>query len=97
MVALLTLDPEKLTDLKNSQNLGNLGQQDLIEHPKIEAHVRKEVSTINKDLASFETVKRYKILDHEFSIEGGQLTPSLKMKRKWIDQTYKKDIDSLYL
>ena len=47
-------------------------------------------------MASFETIKRYKILDHEFSIKDGQLTPSLKMKRKKIDEIYASDINGLY-
>jgi len=97
VVALLTLDPDALKELKHDKGLQDLPNEDVVKNPEIRAEVRREVSRVNKNLASFETIKRYKILDHEFSIEAGLLTPSLKMKRKKIDAVYAKEIEALYL
>ena len=58
--------------------------------------MRQSIAEVNQKLASFETIKRYKVLDHEFTVEDGQLTPSLKMKRKKIDELYKNEIEGLY-
>ena len=96
VVALVTLEKDGLHSLRSKYELNGADFKDLIKHPKIEAEVRKTVSQINRKLASFETIKRYEVLDHEFTIEGGQLTPSLKMKRKKIDELYADNIKALY-
>ncbi len=46
--------------------------------------------------ASYESIKKYLILPNEFTVESGELTPSLKVKRKVLDQKFKKQIDDLY-
>ncbi len=56
----------------------------------------KRVEKINATLSKVETIKRFAILPREFSEEGGELTPTLKMKRKVIEKKYKDTIDSLY-
>jgi long-subunit acyl-CoA synthetase (AMP-forming) len=59
---------------------------------EIESHIKH----MNQNLASFETIKKYKILQHDFTIESGELTPSLKIKRKVITQNYKNEILEMY-
>jgi long-chain acyl-CoA synthetase len=58
--------------------------------------MEKEVESEFEGLAHFETPKKIALLDHDFSIERGELTPSLKVKRKVIDRQYKDVIDKLY-
>ncbi|MNL50682.1 Long-chain-fatty-acid--CoA ligase FadD15 [compost metagenome] len=58
--------------------------------------MRKAVSDANSQLASFESIKKYAVLPNEFTVEGGELTPSMKVKRKVVDQRFKEKIDSLY-
>ncbi len=58
--------------------------------------VRKIISETNLQLASHESIKNFAILEKDFTIEEGELTPSLKVKRKFCDQKYKSIIDSLY-
>lgn len=65
-------------------------------HPAVLKRFEKAVSEVNESLASYETIKRFIILDDDFSIENGLLTPTLKMKRKLIVQRYSQVIDSLY-
>lgn len=67
----------------------------LSESEEARALIKKEVDRINKSLASFELVKRHAILDAPFSIENGELTPSLKVKRKVIRERYAARISEL--
>ncbi len=71
-----------------------------IEYSKNSAEVQKQVkeivSEVNSNLASYESIKRFKILPQQFTIEKSELTPSLKLKRKVIEKTYAKEIDDLY-
>ena len=51
---------------------------------------------LNKNLSSVEKVKKFKLIDEEFTIENGMLTPTLKLKRKKILDKYKDDLEKLY-
>ena len=51
---------------------------------------------LNKNLSSVEKVKKFKLIDDEFTIENGMLTPTLKLKRKKILEKYKEDLEKLY-
>ena len=58
--------------------------------------IMKGIKEVNRELASFETVKKFSILPKDFTIEDGELTPSLKVKRKVCDEKYRHIIDNLY-
>lgn len=68
----------------------------LLESPAIRAKMEQEVMGEVKSLAHFEMPKKIGLLEQDFSIERGELTPTLKVKRRVIDKTYKSLIDSLY-
>lgn len=59
--------------------------------------IQKEVDKVNEDLPSWERVKKFKILKDQFTIEGGELTPTLKLKRSVINKNHKATIDSIYV
>jgi long-chain acyl-CoA synthetase len=61
-----------------------------------EASVRAAVNQLNQKLASYETIKRFAILPRDLSEEAGELTPSLKVKRKVVSEHYKEEIASMY-
>ena len=69
----------------------------LLQMPTVRAKMEKEIEEELEGLARFERPKRIGLLEHDFSIERGELTPTLKVKRRVIDQTYKNIIDSLYV
>jgi long-chain acyl-CoA synthetase len=58
--------------------------------------IGKEVERINSTLAQYETIKRFALLDHDFTFDGGQLTYTLKLKRRVIEERYAKIIEGLY-
>ena len=99
IVALFTLDPGQLKlwarDHKD-KTLSEKSYAELTQDSKVLEAVRLLVADVNKQLASFETIKRFSILPQEFTVENGELTPSLKVKRKFLDQKYKSQIEHLY-
>jgi long-chain acyl-CoA synthetase len=60
------------------------------------AEVQNIVNRINKQLAPFEQVKRFRILPREFSIEHGEVTATMKVRRKQVMENFKSDLDALY-
>jgi long-chain acyl-CoA synthetase len=72
-------------------------RRQLLEMPTIRAKMDKEVRSTIEGLASFETPKKIALLEHDFSIERGELTPKLSVKRRVIDEHYKAVIDALYV
>jgi long-chain acyl-CoA synthetase len=68
----------------------------LVRDPKVMAAYQAIVDKVNATLAQFETMKRMKLVAEEWSIEGGELTPSMKLKRRVIAESYAREIDALY-
>ncbi len=95
LTAIITLDEEELTNVTNE--LGIRGTyQELVKHPIIQKKVEQIVEEKNEKLARYETIKRFIILDEDFSIENGYLTPTLKVKRKEVYAKYGSQLDALY-
>ena len=69
----------------------------LLSMPTINAKIQQEVAKQLVGLASYETPKKIALLEHEFSIEKGELTPSMKVKRRVVDRNYTAIIDALYV
>jgi len=94
--ALITLDPDELKKRANALGYGSLPNKELVKKPEIEALVKKVVDEKNQKFAKYETIKKFAILDKDFSIEGGELTPTLKVKRKIINERFKDILDQFY-
>lgn len=71
-------------------------RQELVERREVLALYEGIVAEVNKDLARFESIKRFIIVPDEFSIANGALTPTMKLKRRFIEQRYRKQLDELY-
>jgi long-chain acyl-CoA synthetase len=97
LVALLTLNREKIIQLASERNLLFSEYEELVKNPKIIALVQQAIDLANRSLAPYETIKKFMILAQDFTIEEGELTPSLKLKRRVVEANYKGQIDSLYL
>jgi long-subunit acyl-CoA synthetase (AMP-forming) len=87
-VALLTFDGEKA----NGRPLAELAGD-----PKVLGQIEEGVKQVNSRLAPYETIKRWKLLSTEFSVDSGELTPTLKVKRKVVAQKFAREIESLYV
>lgn len=96
VVALVTLDREQVTQEAKDKGVSFRSWNDLLETPFVKDNVKNIFANTNSHLASYESVKKYAILAKDFSIESGELTPSLKVKRKVIEQKYAQDIAALY-
>lgn len=94
--ALVTLNLEEVSKIAQQHKISHQGHEELVKHPKIHEVVRKRIEEKNKQLPSYETIKRFAILEKDFSIEGGELTPTLKVKRKLVTERYKEILDSFY-
>lgn len=68
----------------------------LTQRPEIRARVQAAVDAVNAVQPSYATIKRFAILDHEWSQETGELTPTLKVRRKFVNEKYKRVLDRLY-
>ena len=94
--ALITLNPDEIKKLATQLKIPDSEYSSLTQHPKIYETVRKRVEEKNKQLPSYETIKRFAILDKDFTVEGGELTPTLKVKRKLLTDRYRRILDSFY-
>jgi len=65
-------------------------------HPLIRQKIQEAIDKVNATLPSYETIKRFTVLDRDFAQETGELTPTMKVKRKACTQKYKKEIDAMY-
>jgi long-chain acyl-CoA synthetase len=95
-VALLTLDPDEIARWAQAHGLALDGLEAAATHPGVRELIEGEVAQVNRELASFESVKYVRILPRELSVEGGELTPSLKVKRKVVAERYRREIEEMY-
>ncbi len=94
-VALLVVDASAIRRWAEENALGSdLGA--LARHPKVRTLIGAEVHEVNQKLASFESVKRFEILDRDLSLERGELTPTGKIKRRAVNQHFADLVDTLY-
>ncbi|MNY48070.1 Long-chain-fatty-acid--CoA ligase FadD15 [compost metagenome] len=96
IIALITLDKMSVEKLAAENGVTADTWDKLIESSFVQNIVRKAVADSNSQLASYESIKKYLVLPNEFTVESGELTPSMKVKRKVVDERYKKQIDALY-
>lgn len=96
IAALLTLNEPEVMKWAKEQGIHFTQFEELTKEPRVLDMVEAEVHLANGHLASFETVKKFKILPRDLSIETGELTPSLKVKRKVCAQKYKDYVEALF-
>jgi long-chain acyl-CoA synthetase len=92
LVALFTIHPPIAESIRGAENPGI----PLHEAPEVMAEMQKIVTRVNKQLAPFEQVKRFRILSREFTIEHGEVTATMKVRRKQVLENFKAEVDALY-
>ncbi|MFL5412577.1 MAG: AMP-dependent synthetase/ligase [Myxococcales bacterium] len=96
LAALFTLDPEAA--LREAKACGSScgTVEEIARDPRFVARIAEGVNAVNGELASFETIKRFHILPVEFTVESGELTPTMKVKRKIVGQRFAREIEDLF-
>ena len=94
--ALVALDPEALAQWGRAHDLPSTDYATLSQRPEVRDYVGGCVTQVNARLNRWETIKDFRILDRDLSIEHGELTPSLKVKRRVVEATYEPLFDSMY-
>ena len=94
--ALIIPDYEALMKLANEEGLELRNNKELAENVRVHEIVLEEIDNLQHDFARYEKVKKIRILPEPFSIEKGELTPSLKIKRSVVEKEYKEIIDGIY-
>ncbi|WP_079043280.1 AMP-dependent synthetase/ligase [Streptomyces kanamyceticus] len=96
IAALVTLDAEAVEHWLTMRRKPLLSPGELVRDPDLETEVRRAVVAANTLVSQAESIRTFRILAHQFSEEHGLLTPSLKLKRKAIEQAYLTEVEALY-
>jgi long-chain acyl-CoA synthetase len=96
LTALITLSPEEITAWAAQRGIPERDPEALAGNPEVERLIRDCVENVNRGLASFEQVKKFVVLGKDFSQETGELTPTLKVRRKVVVEKYGRLLDALY-
>ncbi|MGW8193499.1 MAG: AMP-dependent synthetase/ligase, partial [Desulforhopalus sp.] len=96
LVALLTPNIERVINLAREEKIPYIEIAELINHTRIREVFASALARLNRNLPPYQTIKNFAVVPREFSVEEGELTPTLKMKRKVIYQKYQAIIENLY-
>ncbi|ABL81404.1 MULTISPECIES: AMP-dependent synthetase/ligase [unclassified Nocardioides] len=96
VVALITLDPDAMAGWAEENGMGGASYTDIVNSDQVQKMVGEYVDELNSRLNRWETIKKWRLLDHDLTIESGELTPSMKVKRNIVEKNNQELIDSLY-
>ncbi|MCA9523734.1 MAG: long-chain fatty acid--CoA ligase, partial [Myxococcales bacterium] len=97
LCALITLDEEGLPDLVSRLGIENGGLASVAKNPKVREYLEAGIEReCNANVARYQTIKKFELLPVAFSVDGGELTPTMKIKRNVVNEKYKDVIDGLY-
>ncbi len=94
--ALIVPDEAAARQWAETHNLGSLSLEEICATPEFQARIADAVAEANRHLASYETVKRFRLLPKTFTIETGELTPTLKVRRRVVERRYQDLLDEIY-
>ncbi|WP_139978357.1 AMP-dependent synthetase/ligase [Nocardioides litoris] len=96
VVALVTLDPDAMAGWAEENGMAGASYGDVVRSEKVQAMVDDYVEQLNAKLNRWETIKKWRVLDEDLTIESGELTPSMKVKRNVVESNNKDLINSFY-
>jgi long-chain acyl-CoA synthetase len=96
LTALFTINPTAVEGLKGMEEWQGRPASEVAQCPPVLAEIRKTVARVNKQLAPFEQVRKYRVLARDFSIQKGELTATMKVRRARAMENFKEHIDNLY-
>ena len=94
--ALIVPEFDAIQEYADRNKIQYTSVNDLVKSPAIVSIIEKDIQSLQKDLANFERVRKFALLDKPFSLEEGEITPTLKVKRKIIEERYAHLIEDMY-
>jgi long-chain acyl-CoA synthetase len=95
-VALITLDPDVAPAFAQQHGIEDASLESLARNEAVVAEVQRGIDAANEHLGGFEQIKRYKVLPTEWQPGGAELTPTMKLRRRPINERYAEEIEELY-
>ena len=96
VVALISLNQQAVQDFAKRKGLSIESFTRLAHSREIQNEIKSAVSEANANLASFESIKKFLVLEDDFTVENGFLTPSMKVKKREVEKHFAKELNSLY-
>lgn len=96
LTAFIIPDFESLKRYARDRGMNHTPQEELVRHPEIRALITKEIDHVNESLARYEQIKYFTILERAFDVASGELTPTMKVKRRVVSEKYQKQIEEMY-
>lgn len=95
LLALITLNQEQVKEWGRGEGLEFHSPEEIASHPRVLSLVKEKIRRKNRELAAFETVRSFRILPHDFTVEKEELTPTLKLRRQVVSERYKEFIGEM--
>ncbi|MBI5084814.1 MAG: AMP-binding protein [Acidobacteria bacterium] len=95
MTALITINPQAAEQIKGIA--AGTPVPEMVQSASLQGEMKKLVQRVNRQLASFEQIRKFKVLDREFSMESGEITPTMKLRRGKVLDNFKSEISELYM
>ena len=95
-LALIVPSFDALRSYAKSLGVEAKDNAELARNPRIVEYFKKKIDEVTRGLAPHEKIKKIALLDQEFSVESGELTPTLKVRRKFVEDKHRAVIDALY-
>jgi len=96
VVALVTLDPDAMTGWAEANDMSGASYTEIVQSEAVQKMVADYIEELNSHLNRWETIKKWKLLDHDLTVESGELTPSMKVKRNVVQDNHQGLIDQMY-
>ena len=96
LTALFTVNTQVAETLKGMEEFKGHSMAEIVKAPPVERELRSAVKRVNRHLAPFEQIRKHRILERELSIEQGELTATMKIRRARVLENFKRDIEELY-
>ena len=96
VTALFTINGTAAESLKGMELYRGKSSSEIAQAPPVLAEIQKAVARVNKQLAPFEQVRKHRVLGRDFTIENGELTATMKVRRTRAMENFRESIDELY-
>lgn len=96
LVAIIVIDEDNVVKFAQDNKIQYTTYASLTQHPEVHKLIQREVDNVNKTLANVETIKKFTVLPKKLYEEDGEVTPTMKVKRKYINEAFKDLIEAMY-